>query len=117
MAEPAVQKLVMDVLPVRLEQRAAPQRAAADREQRVHDRQAERDSRDQHGDGGRRLLVGLHRGGGEHEPEEHAPGIAHEDRRRVEVVEQEPDDRARQRRREQHHQRVAALQRDQERRR
>ena len=49
-------------------------------------------------------------------PEEHAAGVAHEDRRRVEVVEQEPDDRARQRRREQHHQRVAALERDQERR-
>ena len=103
---------MVDVLLVGLKQRPSPDRTAADRQQGVHDRQPQRDGRDQHGDGGGGLLVRLHGGGRQDEAQEHAAGVAHEDRRRVEVVEQKPDDRSGQRRREQHHQRVTALERN-----
>jgi hypothetical protein len=113
-AEAAVHQLVMNVLFIGLKERPSPDGAPTDRQQGVHDRQPQGDAGDQDGDGRRSLLVGLHGGRRQDEPQEHAAGVAHEDRRRVEVVEQEPDDRASQGRREQHHQGMGALERDQE---
>ena len=63
-------------------------------EQRVADGEAERDDGNEQRHRGGGLLVGLERGRREHEAHEEAAAVPHEDRRRVEVVAEEPQQAA-----------------------
>ena len=102
MAVPDLHELMVDVLLVGREDARVLAQPPKDGERHVHERHREDQHREQGRDEergdvvpGRNLLDGAtdpgDRGRGEHHPKHHAPGVAHDDPRRMEVVGQEAE--------------------------
>ena len=93
---------MVDVADVGVEHRASAPDAPHQCGHPIQDRNRERHERQQQGDRGSALAVLEQRGCGDRQPEEVAPGVAHEDASGREVVAQEPERGADQQRREEH---------------